>query len=70
MADWKELLLDTLKLTDEVKPLNHDLENSVTVLSLLINEWSALKPWLKLPNAQGYQRTSNHLSASICSLFP
>ena len=26
MAGWKELLLDTLKLTDEVKRLNHDLE--------------------------------------------
>jgi hypothetical protein len=26
MAGWKELLLDTLKLTDEVKRLNRDLE--------------------------------------------
>jgi hypothetical protein len=26
MAGWKELLLDTLKLTDEVKRLNHDIE--------------------------------------------
>jgi hypothetical protein len=25
MADWTELLLDTLKLTDEVKRLNHDI---------------------------------------------
>ncbi|MDX2347681.1 MAG: hypothetical protein QNK38_02375 [Nitrospirota bacterium] len=26
MAGWKELLLDTLKLTDEVKRLNRDVE--------------------------------------------
>jgi len=26
MAGWKELLLDTLKLTDEVKRLNRDIE--------------------------------------------
>jgi len=26
MAGWKELLLDTLKLTEEVKRLNRDLE--------------------------------------------
>ena len=26
MAGWKELLLDTLKLTDEVKQLNRDIE--------------------------------------------
>ncbi len=25
MAGWKELLLDTLKLTDEVKRLNRDI---------------------------------------------
>jgi len=26
VARWKELLLDTLKLTDEVKRLNRDIE--------------------------------------------
>ena len=26
MAGWKELLLDTLKLTDEVKRMNRDIE--------------------------------------------
>lgn len=26
MSSWKELLLDTLKLTDEVKRLNRDIE--------------------------------------------
>ncbi len=26
MAGWKDLLLDTLKLTDEVKRLNRDIE--------------------------------------------
>ena len=26
MAGWKELLLDTLKLTDEMKRLNRDIE--------------------------------------------
>lgn len=26
MAGWKELLLDTLKLTDEVRRLNRDIE--------------------------------------------
>ncbi len=26
MAGWKELLVDTLKLTDEVKQLNRDIE--------------------------------------------
>ncbi len=26
MAGWKELLLDTVKLTDEVKRLNRDIE--------------------------------------------
>ncbi len=26
MAGWKELLLDTLKLTEEVKRLNRDVE--------------------------------------------
>jgi len=26
MAGWKELLLDTLKLTDEVKRVNRDIE--------------------------------------------
>lgn len=26
MSGWKELLIDTLKLTDEVKRLNRDIE--------------------------------------------
>ena len=26
MAGWKELLLDTIRLTDEVKRLNRDIE--------------------------------------------
>ena len=26
MASWKDILLDTLKLTDEVKRLNHQTE--------------------------------------------
>ena len=26
MSGWKELLLDTLKLTDEIKRLNRDIE--------------------------------------------
>ena len=26
MAGWKDLLLDTIKLTDEVKRLNRDIE--------------------------------------------
>lgn len=30
MAGWKDLLLDTLKLTDEVKRLNRDIERLET----------------------------------------
>lgn len=30
MAGWKEILLDTLKLTDEVKRLNRDIERLET----------------------------------------
>ena len=30
MAGWKDLLLDTLKLTDEVKRLNRDIERMET----------------------------------------
>jgi len=30
MSGWKELLLDTLKLTDEVKRLNRDIERLET----------------------------------------
>ncbi len=26
MAGWKEMLLDVLKLTDETKRLNHDID--------------------------------------------
>ena len=32
MAGWKDLLLDTLKLTDEVKRLNRDIERLETHL--------------------------------------
>lgn len=35
MSGWKDLLLDTLKLTDEVKRLNRDIERLEThVLSV------------------------------------
>lgn len=35
MSSWKDLLLDTLKLTDEVKRLNRDIERLEThVLSV------------------------------------
>lgn len=30
MSGWKDLLLDTLKLTDEVKRLNRDIERLET----------------------------------------
>lgn len=30
MAGWKELLLDTIKLTDEVRRLNRDIERLET----------------------------------------
>ena len=35
MAGWKEMLLDVLKLTDEVKGMNRDIERvEVTLLNV------------------------------------
>ncbi len=40
MADWKDMLVDVLRLTDEVKRMNRELERvESTLLGVDINAW-------------------------------
>jgi hypothetical protein len=55
MAGWKDMLLDVLRLTDEVKRMNRDIDRVESTLSNVDRRVVRLETLVEVAQAQAYQ---------------